>query len=114
MFTDSQPRIIQASQKNLIAAKSFRPGKMVFEVERDVPGEFVLFQNYHHNWKLKIDDEAAELNRANISFMHAYIPAGRHVLTFCYSTRSLTIACIISPLCILLSILFLVIKNKRK
>ncbi len=92
---------------NTIEAKEFNPWKIAFNVERDQAGEFALFQNYHHNWQLNIDGKPTPINKSNLSFIHASIPAGKHELIFNYASTKVKIGMYVAVLSLLLCIMHL-------
>ena len=42
----------------------------------------VLTQNYHHHWKVWVDDKPGTILKTNISFMGTTVPAGEHKVIF--------------------------------
>lgn len=50
----------------------------------------VLTQNFHHNWKVKIDGSYQEIYKANLSFMGCFLPAGNHSVEFIFFPALIT------------------------
>jgi len=58
-----------------------------FEIETQTSDSslLVLTQNYHHNWRAKVDNNPVSITKTNISFMSILVPAGKHHVIFQFS-----------------------------
>ena len=54
------------------------------EVEAAQPSLVVVAQTYYHNWRATVDNQPAQLLRANHAFQAVEVPAGRHQIHFYY------------------------------
>ena len=53
------------------------------------PRVLVISENYHTNWSVAVDGQAAEMLRANYVWKGVAVPAGSHEVEFRYFSRSL-------------------------
>lgn len=58
------------------------------EVNTPVPTMLTVAQSRHPNWQAEIDDQPAEIHRANLGFQALVIPAGKHQVSFRYEDRA--------------------------
>ena len=53
------------------------------------PRVLVVSENYHTNWSVTVDGQAAQMLRANYVWKGVVVPAGTHEVEFRYFSRSL-------------------------
>jgi hypothetical protein len=80
----------------VIREVSFTPGKIQAAVQCAAPAIVVLSESYYHRWHASIDDQPAELFRANLAFQAVQVPAGNHQLKLVYSDPNLLVGAILS------------------
>ena len=55
-----------------------------FSVKSDLPGFFMLSENYHPQWKATVDGEETEVYVANYLWKGVFVPAGEHEIVFTF------------------------------
>lgn len=68
-------------------AISFQPHEMIFDIETEGNGYFVLLQNHYPNWQARLDNKPAAILNTNHAFMGVQVPPGKHRLVFIYSDK---------------------------
>ncbi|URA11186.1 YfhO family protein [Thermospira aquatica] len=63
---------------------SYKPVKLVVEVESDTPGHLLVANRYHKQWRAKIDGAQVPILKANIAQMAVKVPSGKHTVVFSY------------------------------
>lgn len=67
---------------------SFQPDEMLFNLQTDGHGFFVLLQNHYPNWEAKLDNKPVPVLKTNHAFMGVQIPPGEHRLSFTYKNNT--------------------------
>lgn len=102
---------------NTAAVRKLAANRIDVETETERPAFLVLSQNYYHHWKVTIDREPGIIQKTNMSFMGAAIPAGKHTVTFRFLPAN-TIKALWIQLAVLLTLLltgvFTFYKRKKK
>jgi uncharacterized membrane protein YfhO len=70
--------------------------RIALEVVLPAPGYLVLSDAYYPGWKATVDDEPAEILRANVHFRAVFLSSGSHTVTFTYEPASYTVGSSIS------------------
>ncbi len=73
-----------------------RPDEIKLWVESPAPGFVVLSDTWYPGWNARVNDEPAEILRANVAFRAVEVPAGRHAVHFRYSPPSFLIGVVIA------------------
>lgn len=87
----------------------YRNQRVTIHASLNAPGVLVLADSYYPGWRAYVDGDEKEILRANLFFRGVFLPAGEHVVEFCYQPRSFTIGLIIS----LLTVFFIVASSVR-
>jgi hypothetical protein len=88
VILESEPKI--AIVKNggglneKITWERYEANRQELLVEADSDGFLVITDSYYPGWKAYIDEEPAEIYRANFNFRTIYLPAGNHRVRFNY------------------------------
>lgn len=105
-YISSPGKIIDSSARIYLAA--FSPLNFSFKAFSSKNGSFHLFQQYHPNWKVKVNGNPVTVNKSQIAFMQADIPAGNSVIDFQFTPGLfLVIAMYLSATILLLSVIYL-------
>ena len=81
---DMGSKKMKTSFRDTAVIKKISANKFEIETKTETESFIVLTQNYHHNWKVWIDDMPEKIYKTNISFMGIPIPAGKHTIIFRY------------------------------
>ena len=79
-----------------ILSSKFSLNSVDIEAEADAPSLITIAQTYYHNWQAEIDDQPADLLRANVAFQAVQMPAGKHHLHLGYRDLAFEIGAAIS------------------
>jgi len=92
------------------------PSRSEIAVSLEEPGLLVRSVTHHPDWKVKIDNEDADLLRTNFMLQGVMVPAGRHTLEFEYrpSRTPMVIAIIGRVLLVAAMIAYVVPQRKRR
>jgi hypothetical protein len=90
------------------------PERVLVHAEMRLPGYVVLHDVHHPGWKVLVDDEPAELLRADYLFRAVRLTPGRHTVEFVYRPRSFVVSASISILCWTGSLIVLVFGFQRR
>jgi hypothetical protein len=67
---------------------SYQPNRIRFEVDGQTPGFLVLTDVWFPGWKCRVSGEEVNVYRANYAFRTVKVPAGKHVVEFCFEPLS--------------------------
>lgn len=106
VFSDVLTEQITVSGNNetSIEFTDFSPNRIEALVSTQKKAPLVLLQSWYPGWEVAIDDEEANLWRANINYMGTIIPPGKHTVVFRYSNPLMYVAFAVSY-AVLLSLL---------
>ncbi len=82
-FADPVPEIKSiCNNDNKANIKKISANCFETETQTSSASLLVLIQNYHHHWKVWIDDKPEAIQKVNMSFMGVSLPAGSHHVVF--------------------------------
>ncbi|MEO7983564.1 MAG: YfhO family protein, partial [Bacteroidota bacterium] len=113
----AKPVIHSQNGSGNISLTHFSPNSFSFTVNSAVPSILSIFQQYNHNWKIKVNGATAPLLKMNIAFMGIRVPAGESTVEFRYKPSRVMSAIFLSVASIILLILFFILttlKARRK
>lgn len=74
------------------------PNRVEVRTESAAPAMLVLSANYYPGWRATVDGQRVEVVRVNYNLRGVAVPAGKHLVTFVYRSRSARNGLIISLL----------------
>ena len=80
----SKPAIISQTGGANIKLTGFSPNSFSFTVNSATASVLSIFQQYNHNWKVKVNRSSVPLLKINIAFMGVKVPAGESYIEFTY------------------------------
>ncbi|MCI8360370.1 MAG: YfhO family protein [Clostridiales bacterium] len=101
------------------ASKSFTADNQGFTAEVELERENLVFFSVPYEekgWTATVDGQPAEVEQVNVGFMAVRVPAGSHTVRFTYMTPGLPLGLIITAVCLLLLLAYLLVvwQLKRK
>lgn len=106
----------QASGAN-IKLTSFSPNSFSFKINTASPSVLSIFQQYNHNWKVKVNRLSTPVLKMNIAFMGVLVPVGESTIDFVYKPTKVIAAIWLSLVSIFIIALFFIltaIKSRRQ
>ena len=107
---------MSADSTATIELLAYEPNYLKYEVSTEKGGTVVFSEIYYPGWKSTIDGQEVAHGRANYILRSMNVPAGKHVVEFCFDPTSLhvteNIALIALGLLALLAIVVVVLKIK--
>jgi hypothetical protein len=97
-----------------IHLKEFSPNRFVFEVSSKIPGRFVIFQQFNHNWKSKVNGMESPLIKTYHAFMGTRLPAGRSVIEWYYYPKRVYAAMMVSGIFLIILLFYFAWQRKLK
>jgi ABC-type multidrug transport system fused ATPase/permease subunit len=97
-----------------IEIKEYTPQKVEIITESPQKAILVLSDAYDPGWKALIDEQKAELYRANYNFRAVVVPAGQHVVQFVYRPRLFRVGLYLSAGSLFLIMIAMVVARSRK
>ncbi len=98
-------------RKPLIKLRQYSPEEVLYEVETQVPGYFVLSQSWYPGWTCYLDGRQEEVRKANYCMLAVRVPAGKHKVRFVFRPRIFYIGLAVSSIFFLLILISL--RKKR-
>lgn len=119
IYSDKLPKpvIISQTSSSKISLTDFSPNSFSFKVSSSSLTVLSLFQQYNHNWKVKVNGSITPLLKMNIAFMGVQLRAGESAVEFVYKPTKVITAIWLSLAAILTLILFFIItaiKSRRQ
>ena len=119
VYSDKLPTPVIHSQTdtNNISLEKFSPNSYSFKVNSASPSVLSIFQQYNHNWKVKVNGEVTPVLKMNIAFMGVQVPAGESTVDFVYKPAKVIMAIWLSLATIFILILFFIfraVKSRRQ
>lgn len=74
-----------------VEIKEYSPNEIVLEANITLPGFLVLSEIYYPGWKVHIDEEQQEIQKAYHTLRAVYLDEGQHTVRFTYDPLSLRI-----------------------
>ena len=99
---------------------SYKPTKIVAEVELSDEGLVAMATETDGNWKIKIDGKPAKIVKCNLLHFGAFVPAGKHNVVFYYDKKPAAIvkltttAYLILPLLLIFTVIAVFVSGKSK
>ncbi len=81
-------------------------GQVSVRVECSAPRFLVISDNFHPNWRARVDGSSSPLMRANYVWKAVYVPAGRHTVDLIYRSNVLVFSRFLSLIALLLLVVF--------
>jgi len=100
-----------------IKLTSFGPNSFSFKVSSASPTVLSVFQQYNHNWRVKVNRLTTPVLKMNIAFMGVQVPAGESRVEFVYKPTKVIAAIWLSLATIFIVALFFIlraIKSRRQ
>ena len=113
----SKPGITSQTDGAAIKLTSFSPNSFSFNVNSSSPSVVSIFQQYNHNWKVKVNEAVAPLLKMNVAFMGVLVPAGESKVEFVYKPPKVIAAICLSLVAIFIVVLFFIlraVKSRRQ
>jgi uncharacterized membrane protein YfhO len=101
-------------QNEGIRLPKFTPNQFQFHIHSPEEGRLQLFQQYNHNWHVKVNGQAVTIEKSNIAFMSVKIPAGNSLIEWEYKPKKVYAGIVLSALTLLSILLYFLIKRKAK
>lgn len=92
---------------------SYKPNKIVFEVNVSDNSLLFLSDNFYSEWEAKIDGVKTEILLANYSFRAVEVPKGKHLVKLSYSSDSFHFGIIISLISFFLISTYVIISIRK-
>lgn len=110
ILTDStsKPFTANLDGRETIRLEKFGPNAFRFRVSTSSAALLTLFQQYNHNWKIKINNTKASPLKLNRAFMGVTVPAGESLVEWSYEPLRIKTAIWVSLAGIVLLILLLI------
>jgi hypothetical protein len=83
-----EPLGLPAGAEAAVRMVSYKPDRLQIEVDSPAPGYLVLSDPFYPGWRAEVDDQPAEILRANYAFRAVAVPAGTHRLTMAFRPPS--------------------------
>ena len=87
---------------------NYKPTKINTEVELSNTGLVAMATETDGNWKILIDGQPAKIIRCNLLHFGAFVPAGKHTVSFYYDKKPTTIVKVTRTAYLLLPVLLLI------
>lgn len=91
----------------------FSTNHFEFDIDTKVSTELHLIQQYNHNWKASVNDQAVSIQKDNGAFMKIPVPPGKHRIKFSYAPFLIIITSFIAISFFLMCLIFIAIKETR-
>ena len=119
LYNDKLPKpvIVAATNPGTVTLTAFNPNSFSFKVNTPSPTVLSVFQQYNHNWKVKINESISPVLKMNIAFIGVQLQAGDSDITFEYRPANVLTGMWISGIALITLILFFIlsaIKSERK
>ena len=112
-----KPAIVAAKNPGTVTLTAFSPNSFSFKVNASSPTVLSVFQQYNHNWKVKINESISPVLKMNIAFMGVQLQAGDSAVTFEYRPTNVIKGMWISGTILVALLLFFIIsaiQSKRQ
>jgi Bacterial membrane protein YfhO len=111
VYSDISPKPTIATQAapSKIIITDWGPNSFAFRINSTSPSLLSIFQQYNHNWKVKVNGLTARLLKMNIAFMGVQVPGGENTIEFAYKPTKVINAIFLSLANILFIVLFFII-----
>ena len=112
-----KPAIVAAKNPGTVTLTAFSPNSFSFKVNASSPTVLSIFQQYNHNWKVKINESVSPVLKMNIAFMGVQLQAGDSAVTFEYRPTNVIKGMWISGTILVALLLFFIIsaiQSKRQ
>lgn len=86
---------------------TFSPNSFSVSCNNQRPAELYIIQQYNKNWVASVGDSILQIQKNQIAFMKVSMPAGMVKVQFEYQPHRVIIACFVSLLFLLVSLLYL-------
>jgi hypothetical protein len=96
-----------------VLSSQFKAQRVDIEVEAAEPSLVVVAQTYYHNWRVYVDDQPAQLLRANYAFQAFQVSGGRHQVRLIYEDRVFLFGAAVSVCMVVNCFIFLRWLRKR-
>jgi len=101
-------------QAGTIRLVRFTPNAFSFRINSPVSGNLNLFQQYNHNWQVKVNGQPVSVHRSNMAFMRVNVPAGVSSIEWEYRPQKVYLSMILSALSIVTLVFYFLIKRKQR
>jgi Bacterial membrane protein YfhO len=91
--SNSTDHLVTLSSSHLV---TYEPEHIVVDVNAQQDGYLVLTDAYYPGWVATVDDQPAEIDRADVLFRAVKVPAGQHRIEMRYDPQSYKIGSIVS------------------
>ena len=85
----SHPFDLAPSRPGTARLQEDRPGRIAVDVEAPRRQLLVVSESYHDGWQVRVDGQAAALERVNGDFFGCLVEAGKHSVEFAFQPASL-------------------------
>jgi uncharacterized membrane protein YfhO len=85
----------------------FKTQRVDIDVEAAEPSLVVVAQTYYHDWRVYVDDQPAQLLRANYAFQAFQVSGGRHHVWLVYEDRVFPFGAAVSVCMVVNCLIFL-------
>ena len=112
-----KPVIVATTNPGTVSLTAFSPNSFSFKVSSTSQTVLSVFQQYNHNWKVKVNESISPVLKMNIAFIGVQLQAGESAVEFVYRPTKVIAAIWLSVAAILTLILFFIIsaiKSKRQ
>jgi hypothetical protein len=90
------------------------PNQVTIQTVLDAPSYLVLADTWYPGWQVTVDDEPAELLRANHAFRAVHLVHGEHTIEMVYRPNSVLIGGIVSLATGVLLLLGMIVNHRKK
>ncbi|KKQ35243.1 MAG: hypothetical protein US50_C0020G0002 [Candidatus Nomurabacteria bacterium GW2011_GWB1_37_5] len=116
LILEKSPKIsIDKKASGSATLLSYKPNKIIFEVNTSGNSLFFLSDNYYPEWEVKVDGEKKEVLLSNYSFRAVEVEKGNHQVEFYYNPKAFSLGLGIGALgIILLFFTLFYVRNNQK
>lgn len=93
--------------------KIFKPNKIEIECITTQPQLLTLMQHDYPGWEVSIDGKPTEHFTTDYMFLTIPLPAGKHLVDFCFKNNKVFIGFLISASALIMTMLFLILYRKN-
>jgi hypothetical protein len=90
------------------------PNRVTIRAALNAPGYLVLADTWYPGWRVTVDDQPAEMLRANYAFRAVHLPDGEHVVEMVYRPASVLVGGVVSLAAVILVVAGLALAHRRE
>jgi hypothetical protein len=90
------------------------PNRVTIRAVLDAPGYLVLADTWYPGWRVTVDDQPAELLRANYAFRAVHLQDGKHTVDMVYQPASVVVGGVVSLAAALVVVVGLLLARRRE